>query len=295
MKRSAIIRMTKTMIKFYNTLTGIVIWGLCFGILSTEMSYAKSNWVLVRTEYDDNNDGVIDRSEKCSYNADGDMNRKEIDQNNDGIIDMVETFEYSGDDYRIRSLDKENDGVIDEVEIIANSASTDMQDLDNYTLLSIYVHDSDGRVIREERDENSDGVFDKAFNFYYNDLDQKIRTEIDNGIDGIIDSVETVIYDNYGARIGIETDSNNDGKIDSTVNFIYASGQLKIRIQDNNNDNTNVFAEIYIYDDYKLVRKERDNRFDGSIESVEYYTWENISSSNEDERAACFVSCLTNR
>jgi hypothetical protein len=162
-----------------------------------------------------------------------------------------------------------------------------------------YGYDDEGRRIREERDEGADGSINQALIYRYDPLGQLVREERDEGADGTADWIRTHVYDDAGHRIRSEEDRGADGRLEIVLTFTYdARGNLLREASDWDDNGSTDEVSTYVYIDdllsmketkrysggailrlhtvwtYRysdagdLIRRERDNHADGSIDRV---------------------------
>jgi hypothetical protein len=224
---------------------------ICF-LASTSMA----EWRPIRFEYDNDNDGSIDKVNFYTYDSNGNEIKMENDSDNDGFIDSVWFYTYNSDGNKIKGEnDNDNDGFIDSV--------------------WFYTYDSDGNLIEEEYNGSS-GLSWIYFNNYDSDGNM-IKREFDGNNDGFIDYVEFYIYDSNGNLIKQET--GVPGSIDEVYFYTYDSnGNLTKEEWDYNNDGLIDSVRFSTYDsDGNLIREEHDNDNDGSIDRAVYITfWDYI-------------------
>ena len=191
---------------------------------------------LTRTDFDVDDDGTADRSEAYTYNSNGTLIRTAFDDNNDGAIDRtafdpdgdgtanrIDHYTYDDDGARRvvrRDFDLDDDGTInrtvhlnaegrwERVELDADDDGN-IDRSDHYTFAAggtrsltrteTYTYNSDGTLIRTEFDDDADGNIDRA--------------ALDTDGDGTTDRTETYFYTN-SRRTRTEFDDDADGNID---------------------------------------------------------------------------------
>ena len=191
---------------------------------------------LTRTDFDVDDDGTADRSETYTYNSGGTLIRTAFDDNNDGAIDRT-AFDpdsdgtanridhYTSDDdgaRRVirRDFDLDDDGTINRTAHLNADGRWERVDLDadddgnidrsdHYTFAAdgarsltrteTYTYNLDGTLIRTNFDDDADGNIDRA--------------ALDTDGDGTADRSETYFYTN-SRRTRTEFDDDADGNID---------------------------------------------------------------------------------
>jgi len=101
-----------------------------------------SNGLKVRVDYDNGNNGHIDKVNHRYHDAQGRTVRSEWDEGNDGSIDEINYFFYNSLGDMIRSeVDEDNDGSIDLIE-------------------TNYWYNAAGNLIRQGEDEDGNGILE---------------------------------------------------------------------------------------------------------------------------------------
>ena len=168
---------------------------------------------LTRTDFDVDDDGTADRTETYTYNSDGALIRTNFDDNNDGAIDRT-AFDPDGDGTadRIDHHTSDDDG--------ARRVIRRDFDLDDDGTINRTAHlNAQGRWERVDLDTDDDGNIDRSdrYTFAADGARSLTRTDFDVDDDGTTDRSETYTYNSDGALIRTNFDDNNDGAIDRTA------------------------------------------------------------------------------
>lgn len=126
-------------------------------------------------QIDDAIDGTVDEVRRFTYDASGHVLREEDDTDADGTPDIVITSTYDDQGHRTHTeTDRGADGSVDE------SATFTFED---------------GRLVREETDEDGDGTPDSVHVLTYDDQGRLVREEYDDDGNGRTDRVQELSYD----------------------------------------------------------------------------------------------------
>ena len=144
----------------------------------------------ISTSYDRNGDGQINEEDQetttynYTYDVDGDLIKTTYDYDNDGVVDRITTFIYDTNKNILSETsgsDSNGDGEIDEVKstytyaydadgnLIEESYKyySDYSEDYNYFYTYSYAYDTNGNLIEETYDNDSDGTIDKRTVFSY--------------------------------------------------------------------------------------------------------------------------------
>ena len=237
---------------------------------------------LIRTEFDDDNDGRIDRvafdldgdgnidridhyafaadgarsltrTESYSYDASGNRTRTAFDDDADGTADRSEAYSYNSNGNRIRTrFDDDNDGRIDRVAF----------DLDGDGNIDRTAHlNAAGRWERVEQDVDDDGNIDRIdhYAFAADGTRSLTRSGFDVDGDGNIDRSEAYSYNSNGNRIRTRFDDDNDGRIDRVAFDVDGDG--------------NIDRTAHLNAAGRWERVEQDVDDDGNIDRIDHYAF----------------------
>jgi hypothetical protein len=216
-------------------------------------------WVTTVKESDIGNDGTIDRVTNYTYDANGNLTKEEYDADNDGTIDEVTYYTYDANGNLIKEeYDADNDGTIDSVRY--------------------YTYDADGKRIKREEDEDNDGTIDEVAYYSYDANGNVIRVENDLSNDGDIDVVTYYTYDANGNVIE-EFFAPVAGNPLSIKYYSYsydANGNVLLKAIVEEQVGT-FNRSSYTHDaNGNVIKIEYDGGMDGTIDNVNYFTWERI-------------------
>ena len=219
-------------------------------------------------EFDDDGDGIIDRSEAYIYDGDGNRIRTLFDDDNDGTIDRSETYTYNSDGGLIRTrFDDDNDGIIDRSEAY-------IYDGDGNRIRTRFDDDNDGNIDRIAFDPDGDGNFDRINHYTFDDGGTRrvTRRDFDLDDDGNIDRIAHVNADGRWQRV--ELDADDDGNIDRIDHYTFAAdGSRSLTRTDFDDDDDGNFdrSEAYIYNgDGNRIRTRFDDDNDGNIDRIAF-------------------------
>ena len=209
--------------------------------------------VMLRTDFDDDNDGTTDRSEAYSY-ANGNLTRTDFDDDNDGTTDRSEAYSYTNGNLTRTDFDDDNDGTTDRSEYDDDGDGTTDR-------VETYIY-TNGNLTRTNFDVDNDGTTDRVETYSFSANGDRTRTDFDDNNDGTIDRTEAYFYDANGNLTRTDFDDNADGNINQ-VDF------------DDDGDGTTDRAEIYTYDvNGNLTRINFDDDSDGTTDRSESYSYD---------------------
>lgn len=215
-----------------------------------ERSFYDGNGFLVRSEYDTDGDGVVDRVWQLEREADGSLRRSSMDLDGDGSAEVVHEYERSGDGSEERS-----------------------RELRGGRIVSAFVtnRDAEGRELRQALDRDADGRFDIVITHTYDDSGRLLRVESDDDADGHADRVERRTYDAAGQLVREEQDSDGDGTADGGHRYAYDDqGRRTLTEEDRDGDGRPDWRVSDHYDTLdNVVRREYDANADGSTDYVD--------------------------
>ena len=168
---------------------------------------------LTRTAFDVDDDGTTDRSETYTYNSDGTLIRTGFDDDNDGAIDRT-------------AIDPDGDGTADRIDHYTSDDDGARRvirrdfDLDDDGTINRTAHlNAEGRWERVDLDTDDDGNIDRSetYTFAADGARSLTRTDFDVDDDGTTDRSETYTYNSNGTLIRTGFDDDNDGTIDRTA------------------------------------------------------------------------------
>ena len=239
---------------------------------------------LTRTDFDVDDDGTADRSETYTYNSNGTLIRTAFDDNNDGAIDRT-AFDPDGDGTanRIDHYTYDDDG--------ARRVIRRDFDLDDDGTINRTVHlNAEGRWERVELDADDDGNIDRInhYSFAVDGTRSLTRTDFDGDGDGTTDRSEAYIYNGDGNRIRIRFDDDNDGNIDRTAfdpdgdgtanridHYTYDDDGARrvIRRDFDLDDDGTINRTVHLNAEGRWERVDLDADDDGNIDRSDHYTF----------------------
>ena len=268
---------------------------------------------LTRTAFDTDGDGTADRSEAYTYNesgtlirtafdddADGRIDRTAFDPDGDGTADRIDHYTYDDDGARRvirRDVDLDDDGTINRTTHLNAEGRWERVDLDadddgNIDRSDHYTFAADGTrsLTRTAFDTDGDGTADRSEAYTYNSGGTLIRTAFDDDADGRIDRTafdtdgdgtadrsEAYTYNSGGTLIRTAFDDNNDATIDRTA-------------FDPDSDGTADRIDHYTYDDdgaRRVIRRDVDLDDDGTINRTAHLNaegrWERVDLDADDD------------
>ena len=248
-----------------------------------------------RTEFDDDNDGTIDRIEfdtDCDgtpdrivhLNADGRWERVERDADDDGNIDRINHYTFDDDGARRvtrRDVDLDDDGNIDRTAHLNadgrwERVERDADDDGNIDRINHYAFDDDGTrsLTRRDFDFDGDATIDRIA--HLNAAGRWERVERDADDDGTIDRINHYTFDDDGTPSLTRRDFDTDGDatIDRIERYTVDDDGARTRI-DFDLDNDGAIDRIaHLNADGRWERVERDVNDDGTIDRINHYTFD---------------------
>ncbi len=322
------------------------------------MGIAAGYKVSTRNTRDDNADGIDNWVRILTYNTNGQVVRDEYDNDNDTVIDDVYTQSYSaelhGDVY---TTDRGNDGVertrdwdLDEFGDLVRYEETadgslyqlETRELDPATglytrrevinpsrgihTIETWTMDSDGNrptatidydgdgtpelnitltydrpnslwTYRED-DSNADGIADIISTRVFDADDRLLRMERDDNADGIVDYVKESSYDSLGNLMSEAVDQDNDGTLESQIIWQRDSRGLDLGFrQYENGQLTYAIEKTYDNSGNELTRI-MDNDGDGQNDHAYSWTYNaqgQITEQRTDSDADGIVDAISTR
>ena len=248
-----------------------------------------------RTEFDDDNDGTIDRIEfdtDCDgtpdrivhLNADGRWERVERDADDDGNIDRINHYTFDDDGNRSLTridFDLDDDGNIDRTAHLNadgrwERVERDADDDGNIDRINHYAFDDDGNrsLTRRDFDFDGDATIDRIA--HLNAAGRWERVERDADDDGTIDRINHYTFDDDGTPSLTRRDFDTDGDatIDRIERYTVDDDGARTRI-DFDLDNDGAIDRIaHLNADGRWERVERDVNDDGTIDRINHYTFD---------------------
>ncbi len=217
--------------------------------VQVEMYTRDGDGNIIRTEFDDDEDGNVDRIETYARNAAGDLIQTGFDDDADGTVDRTEEHRLTG------SADGTQDDVGRRVERVhldlGGDGAVDRAD----------TRDAEGNLLRTEFDDDEDGIFDRS-EAYTRDAESNLtRTDFDDDGDDIVDRSEAYTRDARGNKVRTEFDDDEDDAVD----------RIEIYVWDYRN---NIIMRTEFDDDADghADRVGFDNDRDGAVDLVEVHT-----------------------
>lgn len=159
--------------------------------------------VVVETQTDEGNDGVIDSIEKIVYDLGGYLTEESVDHDNDGVVDVMQRNSYE--------------------QVSGNILKHESMSHIGPKISINYSYDARGLRTQEEFDQYADDTFDEVIGYTYNEYGQPLLKMIDSDLDGHADYQTTYVYDLHGNQIGANHDHDNNGAVDSRVVYTFDS------------------------------------------------------------------------
>ena len=211
----------------------------------------------IRTNFDDDNDGAIDRT---AFDPDG-----------DGTADRIDHYTYDDDGARrvIRTdFDLDDDGTINRTAHL----------------------NAEGRWERVDLDADDDGNIDRSdhYTFAAGGTRSLTRTDFDTDGDGTADRSETYTYNSDGTLIRTAFDDDADGKIDRTAfdpdgdgtanridHYTYGDDGARrvIRRDFDLDDDGTINRTVHLNAEGRWERVDLDADDDGNIDRSDHYTF----------------------
>ena len=217
-----------------------------------------------RTRFDDDADGNFDRIE-IDFDADGNINQSRFDDDDDGNIDRTETYTYDGNGNRTRTrFDDDADGNFDRIEIDF--------DADGNINQTRFDDDDDGTIDRIAFDTDDDGNIDRSETYTYDGNGNRTRTRFDDDADGNFDRIE-IDFDADGNINQSRFDDDDDGNIDRTETYTYDGNGNRTRTRfDDDADGNFDRIEIDFDADGNINQTRFDDDDDGTIDRIAFDT-----------------------
>ncbi|WP_420011464.1 hypothetical protein [Tateyamaria sp.] len=280
---------------------------------------------LTRTDFDVDDDGTADRSETYTYNSGGTLIRTAFDDNNDGAIDRtafdpdsdgtanrIDHYTYDDDGARRvirRDFDLDDDGTIDRTAHLNAEGRWERVDLDadddgnidrsdHYTFAADGARsltrtdfdvDADGTIDRTAFDPDGDGTADRIDHYTYDDDGARrvIRTDFDLDDDGTINRTAHLNADGRWERVDLDAD--DDGNIDRSDRYTFAAdGARRVIRRDFDLDDDGTIdrtahlnaegrwerVDLDADDDGTIDRTAFDPDSDGTADRIDHYTYD---------------------
>tara|TARA_Y100000385_G_scaffold68503_1_gene68394 strand:+ start:586 stop:2481 length:1896 start_codon:yes stop_codon:yes gene_type:complete len=146
--------------------------------------------------------------------------------------------------------------------------------------------DLDGNILKEERDDDGDGVSDLIYTYTYDAKGNKTREERDVNGDGKLDRIYTYTYDSNGNQTRTEVDTDGDGAADEISTYTYDSNGNQIRMEsDYDGDGVNDYFLLKTYDlNGNLLKEEEDRDGVGPGDFILYISYTYDANGNQTNR-----------
>lgn len=206
---------------------------------------------LVLSLQDSNDDGVVDKIEQYTYDADGNKLTYSLDSNNDGVIDTYIEYSYDQNGLLISRL-------------TTNLVRTERID---------YIYDQNGNLLSKSTDADNDGAYDVIVTYTYDPDGNNLTHSIDYQADGSIDYIETYTYDSVGRVLTYIEDEDRIGNYEEEEYYVYdtAGRGLSYTLI---RDGVIVYIVVLTYDaDGNILTRTIDDGGDGSIDEIYTYTY----------------------
>jgi hypothetical protein len=251
-------------------------------------------WRQVRTESDENNDGIAERIAYYLYDEQGNMTDYD-----DAGVEFDKHFSYDPMGRVVQITDGRNNrcelrynpnGRNDYMGGVSRGALYGYEKTydDNGHLIdqqathmnqgTAYLYNSTGRLIQKSfyKRENGEKIFTKHIYYSYNESGEMEWMETDGDNDGILDRAVHYIHDETGQLKWMETDDNHDGIVEEAIRYYHDPDGQKIREErDWDNDGTIDNILRYFYDENQnRIKRENDLYADGSRVLVNTFFWE---------------------
>ena len=235
-------------------------------------------------------DGIIDRVQETTFDADHQRVLLREDMDGDGHFERVTTFNPVWDRGRLIRIESD-EGADGELDLIETREYT-----------------QSGRIWRTVRDDGADGTPDRVEESTWDGQGRRIQTTVDMPAGGPVETIQDYIFGNddivdgrllrrFGeagllqttryengylpnGRLGrLDIDLDDDGQVDNRVERIYdADGRLIGSLTDQGADGTNDTLHSYVYsDEGRLVELAIDQGNDGAFDTVIYRDYHNFA------------------
>jgi hypothetical protein len=209
----------------------------------------------------------------------------DVDEGKDGSIDGLWTFTYKDGIFLNDSLDQGLDGVVDqnidyvfENGFMKRFAYSELDETGTLKLTFVeeYVRDAQGRLRTILTDVDGDGVIDRRRSNLLDAVGRVTEVHIDLGNDSTLDDLHKNTYVD-GVLAYTEIDTGNDGIIDSKIIFVRNDESQVVRKErDDGVDGTINRLETTSYESHGWIEHTTDDAGnDGLIEREYFYTYEN--------------------
>lgn len=242
------------------------------------------------SEVDVDGDGVMDVYETTTYNTDGEPLKSESDDNQDGVIEDWQEYEYDEVGCLVRHTYDGSFIVADYFYACDENLNTIEEIRDSgrdgvYESVTVRAYNSQGHFLMEVRDQNADGSWDfRSIKSY--DITGELETgfDLDNDGDGIWDYRSYQSYDANDFLVGVMTDSDGDGVVNSSATYTRdGEGRTLEMKSDYDNDGVANAVTQYEYNaEGNKIGEKRDLNQDGVFEEVYTYTYTESTWSNAE-------------
>ena len=153
-----------------------------------------------------------------------------------------------------------------------------------------YTYDENVQIIREERDDKSDGVLDEIVERTYDQNGRMTALTKDLGADGTINYRAVFAYNLSGWLTTEEIDRTGDGVINARKYYTYdGEGKIRSMTYDANDDNEIDYKIEYVYDDWGNLKAEEVYTTGGNtpdeVNTYEYDSDGNLVEKREERTA----------
>lgn len=220
--------------------------------------------LLVRSEVDHGDDGVLEQIDAFAYDSAGRQVELARDEGADGTVDARYLSSWTAEGLPLTSeTDEDADGVVD-------SRTT-------------YHHDARDRLVLVEWDPEADGVPYSCVHTAWTDDDLVAEVVVDVGCDGTAEVRQTYDWYDDGSPAGVSTDSDGDGVVDDRVSYPWVpppevswseDGLVETEGWDHDGDGEVDRILVRTHDaEGRVISVEIDDGADGDLDERIAWTW----------------------
>ncbi len=224
------------------------------GIIDQVLIYDNSGTIR-QVDMDQNQDGFF---EKRQYYSRGILSRIERDTTEDHHMDCTDFFE---NEKRVRQEKRDTKGILTQVALFDNDGQIQkiQKDTTGDRRFDTHFHFKAGQLVTSTKDTDGNGTANIT-TFYGNQV--PVRQEIDENENGILDRI--VFFDTQGQIQKILKDPYKKDRYQTTL--IFENGQIKTRERDSNKNGKP--DDITWYKNEQPVEQKQDTNFDGRFDII---------------------------
>ncbi len=235
----------------------------------------------IEAHFDEDADGVADALYRLVFTPTGNLNKSQFDEGNDGTIDREEVVEYDEHGDPERAYHYEGNVLEGAYYVTTDEFGLaeieDEDDDGDGTIDYRYTRyrDADGRVYRIERDDGANGTVDRITTKAYDAKGHERLSEEDTDADGAPNRRFTYETDAMGRRTLYERDDGADGDIDYRVRTTYDDVN-RTEFQQTDSDGDGVYDKVHLMQhdaQGRPIRRDRDDDADGTLDSRTTWTY----------------------